>query len=75
MLERYIFLKKRSLEHQIDWNVRNEIAQNARIFVQTITYNGKLNENYLTKRVCLNENLTQKWSMPFQEDPNLIVEE
>ena len=52
-----------------------EIVQKAKIFVQIIMYNGKLNKTYLSTRVCVNKNLKTKLSILLSPDPDSLVEE
>lgn len=50
-----------------------EIYQKVKVFFQTIMYNEKLYENYLSTRVCLSENLQTKTLM--LSDPDSHFEE
>ena len=52
-----------------------EIVQKAKIFVQIIIYNGKLNKTYLSTRVCVYKNLKTKLSILLSPDPDSLVEE
>ena len=47
-----------------------EIVQKAKVIVQTIMFNKKLNENYISTTVRLYENLQAMSGMPFPPDPD-----
>ena len=44
--------------------ITEEIVQKAKVFVQVIICNGKLNKHYVSTIACLNENLKTKSSAP-----------
>lgn len=48
--------------------ITEEIVQKAKVFVQVIIYNGKLNKHYVSTGACLNENLKTKSSVPLTPD-------
>ena len=49
--------------------ITKDIAQKAKIIVRTIIYDEKFNENYVSTRLRLYENLKTKLSIPHSPDP------
>ena len=60
---------------RLDITLTEEIVQKAKILFQIIIYNEKLDDNYLSRRVNLYENLKPKSSTLFSLDPDSLPEE